>query len=73
MTHQKARAAFDHEALLSAAFDHEALLNIQELMDNVVWTPDTLNEIADAMQRAGYRIRDVDDSERAALPDLPLR
>ena len=40
--------------------DHEALLAIQELMDGVEWSPDTLDEIAAVMRRAGYRIRDTD-------------
>src|SRR5439155_15080322 len=40
--------------------DHEALLAIQELMDGVEWSPDTLDEIASVMRRAGYRIRDTD-------------
>lgn len=41
--------------------ESEALLAIQELLDGVEWTPDTLNEIAQIMIRAGYRIRDLND------------
>lgn len=35
-----------------------SLLAIQELMDGVIWTPDTLDRIADIMRDAGYRIDD---------------
>jgi hypothetical protein len=38
--------------------DHDAMLAIQDLMDGVAWTPDTLNEIAQIMENAGYRISD---------------
>lgn len=41
----------------------EALLAIQELMDGVEWTPDTLEEIKQVMVAAGYRIRDLDDRD----------
>lgn len=41
----------------------DALLAIQELMDGVEWTPDTLNQIAVILQKAGYRVRDLDDNE----------
>lgn len=34
----------------------DALLAIQELMDGVTWTPDTVSNIADIMRKAGYRI-----------------
>ena len=39
----------------------EVLLEIQGLMDGVEWTPDTLDEIAQVMIQAGYRIRNLDD------------
>lgn len=42
--------------------DHEAMLAIQELMDGVEWTPQTLNQIADIMEKAGYRVHDIDDA-----------
>ena len=45
----------------------DALLQIQELMDGVEWTPDTLDEIARVMRRADYRIRDLDDAD---IPNL---
>ncbi|WP_259349313.1 hypothetical protein [Rhodococcus sp. UFZ-B548] len=32
------------------------LLAIQELMDGVTWTPETLDSIADIMRKAGYRV-----------------
>lgn len=41
--------------------DNEALLEIQELMDGVEWTPSTLDEIANILQQAGYRVRDIDE------------
>lgn len=34
----------------------DALLAIQDLMDGVAWTPDTLESIADIMRSAGYPI-----------------
>lgn len=44
--------------------EENALLAIQELMDGVEWIPETLEEIAQIMVRAGYRIRDLDDIDR---------
>lgn len=41
----------------------EALLRIQELLDGVEWTPDTLEAIAVVVQAAGYRVRDLNDGE----------
>jgi hypothetical protein len=41
----------------------DAMLKIQELLDGVEWTPDTLNEIAAIMIEAGYRIRDKNDND----------
>jgi hypothetical protein len=38
--------------------DHEIILAIQELMDGVEWTPDTLQEIAELLHENGYQIRD---------------
>ena len=38
--------------------DHDAMLAIQELLDGVEWTPDTLEQIAEIMENAGYTIRD---------------
>lgn len=43
---------------LPGATADEALLAIEELLDGTVWGPDTLNEIAQIMEQAGYRIRD---------------
>lgn len=37
----------------------DALLEIQQLLDGVEWTPDTLNEIAQVMERAGYTIHEL--------------
>lgn len=41
------------------------LLKIQELLDGVEWTPETLEQIADLMRNNGYRIRDLDEKEGA--------
>jgi hypothetical protein len=41
--------------------DHEAMLAIQELLDGQVWTAEVLEEIADVLQQAGYRVRDIED------------
>lgn len=45
--------------------DNELLLAIQELLDGVEWTPDTLEEIANLMTASGYRVRDLDDRDRS--------
>lgn len=43
----------------------DALLAIQELMDGVEWTPDTLDQIADILRDAGYRVRDLNEELQA--------
>ena len=48
--------------------DHELLLSIQERLDGVVWSPDTLEDIAKLMVKSGYRIRDKDDVDREPDP-----
>jgi len=42
---------------------HEVLLQIQELLDGVEWTPDTLGQIALLVEENGYLVRDLDDKE----------
>ena len=44
--------------------DHEAMLAIQQLLDGVEWSADTVESIAAIMIRCGYRIRDMDDVDR---------
>ena len=44
--------------------DHDAMLAIQELLDGVEWSANTLEEIAAVVIKAGYRIRDLDDVEQ---------
>lgn len=39
----------------------DALLKIQELMDGVAWSSDTLEGIAEVMVEAGYKIRDLEE------------
>ena len=46
--------------------DHDAMLAIQQQLDGVEWTAETLEQIADILQQAGYRIRDLDDREARA-------
>ena len=41
--------------------DHEAMLAIQELLDGQAWTAEVLEEIADVLQQAGCRVRDIED------------
>jgi hypothetical protein len=50
--------------------DHEAMLAIQQALDGVEWTADTLERVAEILHRAGYRIRDLDDrdTEGEAIP-----
>jgi hypothetical protein len=43
--------------------DHEAMLAIQQELDGVEWTADTLEHIAEILQQAGYRVRDLDDHD----------
>lgn len=38
--------------------DHDLLLAIQELLDGVEWTPDTVEDIASILHENGYTIRD---------------
>jgi hypothetical protein len=42
--------------------DQETLLEIQQLLDGTAWSATTLDEIAEIMRQAGYRIRDKDDN-----------
>jgi hypothetical protein len=46
------------------------MLAIQEELDGVGWTADTLERIAEIMQHAGYRIRDLDECDIKAEPIL---
>lgn len=39
--------------------DSDLLLAIQELLSGTVWTPDTLDEIAELMRESGYEIKGV--------------
>jgi len=41
--------------------DHDALLAIQEILDGVEWSADTLPRIAEILESAGYRVRDLND------------
>jgi hypothetical protein len=41
--------------------DHEIVLKIQELMDGVEWTPETLDEIAELLNNNGYKVKDIDE------------
>lgn len=41
--------------------ESEILLAIQELLDGVEWTPDTLDRIAMLLVNNGYRVRDLND------------
>jgi hypothetical protein len=50
--------------------DHQAMLAIQQELDGVEWTADTLGCIAEILQQAGYRIRDLDDRE-TRTEDIP--
>lgn len=40
--------------------DTDALLAIQEIMSGVEWSPQTLEDIAQVMEAAGYVIEDID-------------
>jgi hypothetical protein len=48
-------------------FDHEAMLAIQQELDGVEWTADTLERVAEILHQAGYRIRDLDDRDTEAM------
>jgi hypothetical protein len=43
--------------------DHEAMLAIQQELDGTEWTAETLERIAEILQQAGYRVRDLDDRD----------
>jgi hypothetical protein len=43
--------------------DHDAMLAIQQELDGGEWTADTLERVAEILQQAGYRIRDLDDHD----------
>lgn len=52
------------DALARAEYAEQgALLAIQEIMDGVEWSPDTLDEIAQVMIRAGYKIGDMKEGQ----------
>jgi hypothetical protein len=56
----------DHRPLAETGMsDHDLILAIQERLDGVEWTVDTLNEIAALLQNCGYDVRDLDDRVRA--------
>lgn len=44
--------------------DHEIVLAIQQELDGVEWSSDTLEAIAEILVRNGYRVRDLDDKDR---------
>jgi hypothetical protein len=50
--------------------DHEAMLAIQQELDGTEWTAETFERIAEILQHAGYRIRDLDDRDTRADPGL---
>lgn len=46
--------------------DHEIVLAIQELLDGVEWSPDTLERIAGLLQFNGYKVRDPNGDKECA-------
>jgi hypothetical protein len=48
--------------------DHQAMLAIQQELDGVEWTAETLERVAEILQHAGYRVRDLDDRDTKAAP-----
>jgi hypothetical protein len=48
--------------------DHDLLLAIQNRLDGIEWSSDTLEEIAQLMVNSGYRIRDSGDVDREPAP-----
>lgn len=53
--------------------DADAMLQIQELMDGQEWSPETLDDIAAIVRKAGYRIRDLDDNDPGTPSDEETR
>ena len=43
--------------------DHNIVLAIQELLDGVEWTSQTLDAIATVLRNSGYRVRDLEDKD----------
>ena len=48
--------------------DHQAMLAIQQELDGVEWTAETLERIAEILRHAGYRIRDLNDRDAMTEP-----
>jgi len=65
LANARAEARVPYAAAIRARED--LLLAIQELLDGVEWTPATLEDIAQLMVNAGYRIRDLDDVDRKPM------
>jgi len=49
--------------------DHEIILAIQELMNQVEWDADTLEEIASLLDDNGYKVGDISDDEKETIND----
>jgi hypothetical protein len=56
------------EEALSPMNDHDAMLAIQECLDGVEWSSETLDEIAGIVVRAGYRVRDCNENDQVKAP-----
>lgn len=54
------------KTIRTSSAPHDPMLDIQQELDGVAWTPDTLDRIAQILIRSGYRVRDLDDR------DLPI-
>lgn len=39
--------------------ESEALFKIQEILSGNEWSPETIDEIAEVMEKAGYSIEDI--------------
>jgi len=47
--------------------DHDLLLAIQEELDGVEWTPDTLQTVAALLTSNGYTVRDLGEALRESM------
>lgn len=50
--------------------DHDAMLAIQQELDGVEWSSDTVAMIASIVIAAGYRVRDIDDEDADLIAAL---
>jgi hypothetical protein len=46
--------------------DHSLIVAIQEILSGKVWSPESLQAVADVLQEAGYMLKEVEDGSVSA-------